>query len=213
MISYRFYPSLLNVFARYVRGGNLSAQELIDTINRVPTPTTAAQERGISFEDAIVKGTDEDRFDPEIVKKVRKLLPRPIVDTQVYCQWQIDDVLFYGYVDVIGKYKAVDLKTTGSYQKDRYVFNHQNLYLHALKRKGIKLMEYVITEFQPGGQTEVYVESYSLTHPIDKQLEEIRLFKAFLDEHRPLITDTKIFVASGEDPDAQRSRPGGPVAR
>ncbi|GAB3560492.1 PD-(D/E)XK nuclease family protein [Spirosoma fluminis] len=199
MINYRFYPSLLNVFSRYVRGGNLSAQELIDSINRVPTPTTQAQERGISFEEAIVKGTDEDRFDPEIIKKVRKLLPRPIVDTQVYCQWQIDDVLFYGYVDLIGKFKAVDLKTTATYQKDRYLFNHQNLYLHALKRKGIKLMEYVITDFQ-----DVYVESYSLTHPIDKQLEEIRLFKAFLDEHRALITDKKIFAGKDEDLDARR---------
>lgn len=201
MINYRFYPSLLNVFSRYIRGGNLSAQELIDSINRVPTPTTAAQERGTSFEEAIVKGTDEARFDPEIIKRVRKLLPRPIVDTQVYCQWQIDDVLFYGYVDLIGKFKAVDLKTTASYQPGRYVHNHQNLYLHALKRKGIKLMEYVITDFN-----DVYVESYALTHPIDKQLEEIRLFKAFLEEHRSLITDKKIFVGAGEDPNA--ARPG-----
>ena len=199
MISYRFYPSLLNVFSRYIRGGNLSAQELIDSINRVPTPSTAAQERGISFEEAIVKGTDEDRFNVQIIQKVRKLLPRPIVDTQVYCQWEIDDVLFYGYVDLIGKFKAVDLKTTGSYQPGRYLHNHQNLYLHALKRKGIKLMEYVITDF-----TDVYVESYSLTHPIDKQLEEIRLFKAFLEEHRPLITDKKIFVTPGDEADARR---------
>ncbi|MVM32959.1 hypothetical protein GO755_23160 [Spirosoma sp. HMF4905] len=199
MINYRFYPSLLNVFSRYLAGGNLSAQELINSINRVPTPTTAAQERGISFEEAIVKGTNEDRFDAEIVKKVRKLLPRPIVDTQVYCQWELDDVLFYGYVDLIGKFKAVDLKTTASYQPGRYVHNHQNLYLHALKRKGIKLMEYVITDF-----SDVYVESYTLTHPIDKQLEEIRLFKTFLEEHRPLITDKKIFVAPGEDTDARR---------
>ncbi len=177
----------------------MPVQALIDSINRVPTPTTVAQERGVSFEEAIVKGTDENRFDPEIIKKVRKLLPRPIVDTQVFCQWEIEDVLFYGYVDLIGKFKAVDLKTTGSYQKDRYLFNHQNLYLHALKRKGIKLMEYVITDF-----TDVYVESYALTHPIDRQLEEIRLFKAFLEEHRPLITDKKIFVAPGEDADARR---------
>ncbi len=199
MINYRFYPSLLNVFSRYLRGGNLSAQELIDSINRVPTPTTAAQERGISFEDAIVKGTDEARFDPEIIRKVRKLLPRPIVDTQVYCQWEIEDVLFYGYVDLIGKFKAVDLKTTASYQPGRYLHNHQNLYLHALKRKGIKLMEYVITDFE-----DVYVESYALTHPIDRQLEEIRLLKAFLEEHRSLITDQKIFVAPGEDASAKR---------
>ena len=161
-IQYRFYPSLLNTFSRYMQGGNLSVQQLIDSINRVPTPTTAAQERGTSFEEAVVKGTDEERFNPDIIKRVRKLLPRPIVDTQVYCQLEIEDVLFYGYVDLIGSFKAVDLKTTGSYQPGRFVHNHQNLYLHALKRKGIKLMEYVITDFN-----DVYVESYSLTHPID----------------------------------------------
>lgn len=191
MINYRVYPTLLNTFSWYLRGGNISEQEMIAMINRVPTPTTAAQERGISFEEAVVKGTDEARFDPDILIKVRKLLPRPIVDVQVYCQWEIEDVLFYGYVDLIGKYKAVDLKTTASYQKDRYVNNHQNLYLHALKRKGIRLMEYVITDF-----TDVYVESYALTHPIDRQLEEIRQFKQFLEQNRALITDKKIFVSA-----------------
>jgi hypothetical protein len=152
-------------------------------------PATEAQQRGVSFEETLIKGTGEDRFDPAILAKVRKLLPRPIVETQVYCQWQIDDVLFYGYVDLIGKYKAVDIKTTGSYQPGRYTFNHQNLYLHALRKRGIKLMEYLITDFE-----EVYVESYALTHPIDRQLEEIRLFKQFINEHREQITDTKIIA-------------------
>lgn len=195
-IQYRLYPSLLNNFARYVRSGNLSVQELLDSINRVPTLTTAVQQRGISFEDAVVKGEGEEQFDAETLRKVRKLLPRPIVETQVYCQWEIDDVLFYGYVDLIGTFKAVDIKTTASYRPGRFVDNHQNLYLHALKRRGIKLMEYVIAEFQSDGRTEVHVESYALTHPIEKQLEEIRLFKAFLEEHRALITDPKIFAGA-----------------
>ena len=186
-INYRFYPTLLNTFSRYLHGGNLSEQALLDAINRVSQPTTAAQQRGTSFEETLIKGVDEERFDPEILKKVRKLLPRPIVETQVYCQWQIGDVLFYGYVDLIGKYKAVDIKTTSSYQPGRFLFNHQNLYLHALKSKGIKLMEYLITDF-----TDVYVESYPLTHPIDRQLEEIQQFKAFIDANRALITDKKI---------------------
>ena len=206
MIHYRFYPSLLNTFSRYLRGGNFSEQDLLDSINRVPTLSTAAQQRGVSFEDAVVKGTDETRFDPDLLQKVRKLLPRPIVETQVYCQWEIDDVLFYGYVDLIGKFKAVDIKTTGSYQKDRFLFNHQNLYLHALKRRGIKLMEYVITEFRPDGTTDVHLESYSLLHPIEKQLEEIRLFKAFLEDNRTKITDPKIFVADGQDVNPGRRR-------
>jgi hypothetical protein len=189
MIRYRFYPTLLNTFSWYLRGGNLTEQQVLDAINRVPTPTTEAQQRGISFEETLIKGTDEDRFDFAILQKARKLLPRPIVETQVYCQWEIEDVLFYGYVDLIGKYKAVDIKTTGSYQPGRYAANHQNLYLHALKKRGIKLMEYVITDFK-----DVYVESYALTHPIDRQLEEIRLFKQFIDERRDLITDQKIVV-------------------
>ncbi len=189
--TYRFYPTLLNVFSRFLNGGNLTEQQVLDAINRVPSPTTQAQQRGISFEETLIKGTGEEQFDAEILRKMRKLLPRPIVDTQVYCQWQIDDVLFYGYVDLIGKYKAVDIKTTGSYQAGRYLFNHQNLYLHALKRQGIKLIEYLITDF-----TDVYVESYALTHPIDKQLEEIRLFKAFIENHRDQITDKKIVAAT-----------------
>lgn len=193
-IQYRVYPSLLNTFAWYLRGGNLSVGELLDSINRVPAPTTAVQQRGVSFEDAVVKGEGEEQFDAGLLAKVRKLLPRPIVETQVYCQWEIEDVLFYGYVDLIGTFKAVDLKTTASYRPGRFADNHQNLYLHALKRRGIKLMEYVIAEFRPDGTAEVHVESYSLTHPIDKQLEEIRLFKAFLEEHRDLITDPKIFI-------------------
>jgi hypothetical protein len=188
-IRYRFYPTLLNAFSRYQRGGNLSAQDLLAMINRVPTVTTDAQERGISFEAAVIKGENAERFDPAILAKVKKLLPRPIVDVQVYCQWEIGDVLFYGYVDLIGSYKAVDIKTTGSYQPGRFADNHQNLYLHALKRRGIKLMEYVITDFR-----DVYVESYPLTHSIERQLTEIEQFKAFLDEHRAEVTDQKIFV-------------------
>ena len=188
---YRFYPTLLNTFSRFLNGGNINEQQLLDAINRVPSPTTQAQQRGTSFEETLIKGTGEEEFDAVILQKMRKLLPRPIVDTQVYCQWQIDDVLFYGYVDLIGKYKAVDIKTTGSYQPGRYLFNHQNLYLHALKRHGIKLMEYLITDF-----TDVYVESYALTHSIDRQLEEIRLFKAFINEHQEQITDKKIRVNS-----------------
>ncbi|RRB04922.1 hypothetical protein [Larkinella rosea] len=189
MIKYRFYPTLLNTFSRYLSGGNFTMQQLLDTINRVQGPATVAQERGVRFEDAVIKGEEEERFNPDILEKFRRHLPRPIVETQVYCQYEIDDVLFYGYVDLIGKFKAVDIKTTASYQHPRFAFNHQNLYLHALKKRGIRLMEYLITDFK-----EVYVESYSLTHPIEKQLEEIRLFKQFLEEHRELISDPKIFV-------------------
>ena len=59
-------------------------------------PQTRAQAKGVSFEEAVIKGTDEDFFDPEVLRKARALLPRPMTETQVYCQYQLGDVLLYG---------------------------------------------------------------------------------------------------------------------
>ena len=101
-IQYRIYPTLLNTFARFQQG-YLTEQELLDRINRVPIPQTQAQAKGVSFEEAVIKGTDEDFFNPEVLRKARALLPRPMTETQVYCQYQLGDVLLYGYVDVVGK--------------------------------------------------------------------------------------------------------------
>jgi hypothetical protein len=186
-IHYRFYPTLLNTFALFQKGF-LSEQELLDRINRVPTPQTPAQARGVSFEEAVIKGTDEAHFDAEILRKARALLPRPMVDTQVYCQYQLNDVLLYGYVDVIGRTLAVDLKTTARYVPGRFATNHQNFYLPALRPKGIRTLRYVITDFK-----EVYQEEYGLQTDFSAQEEQVRLFCAFLEAHRPTISDPKIF--------------------
>ncbi len=186
-IQYRFYPTLLNTFVRFQKG-YLSEQELLDRINRVPIPQTQAQARGVSFEEAVVKGTDEAYFDPEILRKTRAMLPRPMVATQVYCQYQLDDVLVYGYVDVIGRTVAVDLKTTSRYSPGRFEKDHQNFYLRALRPKGIRTLRYVITDFR-----EVYQENYDLNTDFTTQEKQIRLFCAFLEAHREVISDEKIF--------------------
>ncbi|HEV7347464.1 hypothetical protein [Telluribacter sp.] len=188
MIRYRFYPTLLNTFARYQRG-YLPEQELLDRINRVPIPQTEAQARGVSFEEAVIKGTDEEYFNEEVLRKARALLPRPMVATQVYCQYELDDVLLYGYVDVIGRTLAVDLKTTGSYSPGRFVYNHQNFYLLALRPKGIRTLRYVITDFR-----EVYQEEYDLNMDFSQQEQQIKAFCDFLETHRALISDKKVFV-------------------
>lgn len=186
-IKYRIYPSLLNCYDRYLRG-KLGGEELIDRVNRVPVPQTIAQARGVSFEDAVIKGTGEELYDPEILRKVRALLPRPMVKTQVYCEYQLGDVLFYGYVDVIGKMLAVDIKTTSLYIPDCFAQSHQNLYLPALKSKGIRSLRYVITDFE-----EVYQEEYSQSVDLTYQEEQIKSFCGFLEEHRKRITDLRIF--------------------
>lgn len=187
-ISYRFYPSLLNTYSRFLQG-KLSEQELLDRINRVPIPQTGAQKRGVSFEDAVLKGIGEEYFDIEMLQAVRQRLPKPILKTQVYCQYQIDDTLIYGFVDVLGKKEAVDLKTTSHYKPDRFQQDHQNFYLPALYARGVHQMRYLITDFK-----QVYEEIYPANTDFSGQLEELYTFKNFLDEHREFITDAKIFV-------------------
>jgi hypothetical protein len=180
-IRYRLYPTLLNCFARFV-SGKLTEQELLDRINRVPIPQTEAQAMGVAFEEAVVKGTNEERYDSELLSKVRALLPRPMVATQVFCQYQLGNALIYGYVDVIGRSLAVDIKTTNKYQESRYLADHQNFYLPALKSKGIRSLRYVITDFR-----DVYQEEYNQGTDFSIQEKELSAFGEFLEANRPLI--------------------------
>lgn len=186
-IRYRLYPTLLNCYARF-EAGKLPQQELLDRINRVPVPQTLAQAKGVSFEEAVIKGTNEEQYDPELVSEVRALLPRPMVATQVFCQYQLGNALIYGYVDVIGRSLAVDIKTTGNYQESRYLADHQNFYLPALKSKGIRNLRYVITDFQ-----NVYQEEYGLSTDFSTQESQLISFCDFLESNRPLIYNAKVF--------------------
>jgi len=186
-VKYRLYPTLLNLFDRY-QNGKLIEDAFIDRINRVPIPQTEAQAKGSSFEEAVIKGTNEELYDPVILQKVRSLLPRPMMKTQVYCEYQFDDILFYGYVDVIGKTLAVDIKTTSQYMPDCFANSHQNFYLPALKSRGIKSLRYVITDF-----ADVYQENYDQSVNLSFQEAQIKSFCDFLEEYRGRITDKRIF--------------------
>lgn len=187
-VKYKLYPSLLGCFDRFERG-YIGEQELLDRINRVPIPQTDAQSRGVSFEDAVIKGIGEESFDPEILSKVRSYLPRPMLKTQVYCEYQLNDSLIYGYVDVIGKMLAVDIKTTGKYREGCFAKSHQNFYLPALRTKGIRSLRYVITDFQ-----DVYLEEYDQLADLTYQEAQIARFCTFLETSRNRITDLRIFA-------------------
>jgi hypothetical protein len=186
-VHYRLYPTLLNLFDRF-RKGYITDAELLDRINRVPVPQTLAQARGASFEEAVIKGTNEEEFDPEILQKTRQLLPRPMLKTQVYCEFQLDNVLLYGYVDLIGTIMAVDIKTTSQYHPGCFAQSHQNFYLPALRAKGIRTLRYVITDFK-----EVYHEDYQQCIDFSYQHQQINDFCVFLENHREKITDRRVF--------------------
>jgi hypothetical protein len=192
---YRIYPTLLNSFAYYEARtldsqGNIlvDTQEMINRINRVKRPTTQAQQKGIDFEKAVVTGENEDSFNEGVIEKARELLPLKY-KTQFYCETQYKDCKIYGYVDLVGGDRAVDLKSTRYYEPDRFALNHQNLYLLALSKWGVKTLDYVITDFKEVYQETYHIDSYDFT-PLYQQIDN---FVDFLNQHRKMIRDKKIF--------------------
>lgn len=108
---------------------------------------------------------------------------------QVYCESLIDEVLFYGFVDVLGHTMAVDLKSTATYTAHRFAEDHQNLYLPALCKRSVNTLRYIITDF-----SDVYTEEYSLDSDFSLQYRQIKAFTDFLETRRERITDRRIFV-------------------
>ena len=195
MTHYRIYPTLLNTFSLYLHEAKntegqlyVSFEELINRINRVYKPPTEAQQRGVSFEDALLKGEEEEAFPASILAQMRAKLPHRF-KTQFYTSVVVRDVELYGFVDVVAGNRAIDIKTTSSYQPDKFLHNHQNLYLLGLKRWNIKQLDYLITDFQ-----EVYTEMYHYdTYDFEPLLNELFQFVDFLETNRERITDKKIF--------------------
>ena len=192
---YRIYPTLLNSFAYYESRtldsqGNIlvDTQEMINRINRVKRPTTQAQQKGIDFEKAVVTGENENDFKEGIIEKARELLP-PKYKTQFYCETQYKQCKIYGYVDLVGGDRAVDLKSTRRYERNRFILNHQNLYLLGLSKWGVKTLDYVITDFEEVYTETYHIDSYDFT-PLYQQIDN---FVDFLNQHRRMIRDKKIF--------------------
>ncbi len=198
---YRLYPTLLNSFSLYLNqvkdsSGKLLVDEieLIERINKVKKPATAAQTTGINFEKAVLLGENEELFDEKIIEKARNLIPQKF-KTQVYLESRYKNTQIYGFVDGVGENIAFDLKSTQSYSSGRFAKNHQNLYLLGLQSFGIKQLDYVITDFK-----EVYLESYHLDdYDFEPLYNEILSFVDFLNKNRKFIRNKKIFDSKSVD--------------
>ena len=198
---YRIYPTLLNSFALYESQitdsqGRIMVDsgEMINRINRVKRPTTQAQQKGIDFEKAVVTGENEESFKESVIEKARELLPAKY-KTQFYCETQYKQCKIYGYVDLVGGSRAVDLKSTRRYEPNRFALNHQNLYLLGLSKWGVKTLDYVITDFEEIYQETYHIDSYDFT-PLYQQIDN---FVDFLNQHRRMIRDKKIFLDKKTD--------------
>ena len=191
-IKYRLYPTLLNEFGKYLSSPTLEMRtQLLNRINRVrdfDDDTLRRMIKGSNFEDAVLKNKPHG-FVIEIVEKVRQLLPVVRV-AQMPVKFVHQNIQFYGFADVVGEGKVIDIKTTSSYKANKFRNNFQNLYMYALKDKGCTSMEYIIYDFK-----KIHIETYLLeTYDFNPMLHHMELFAEFLEENRSYISDKKIFV-------------------
>lgn len=191
-IKYRLYPTLLNEFGKYLSSPTLEMRtQLLNRINRIrdfDDDTLKRMKKGSNFEDAVLKNKSHG-FDNQIVERVRQLLPVVRI-AQMPIKFVYQNIQFYGFADVVGEGKVIDIKTTSSYKANKFQNNFQNLYMYALKDKGCTSMEYIIYDFK-----EIHIETYLLeTFDFNPMLHHMELFAEFLEENRSYISDKKIFV-------------------
>lgn len=191
-IKYRLYPTLLNEFGKYLRSPSLEMRtQLLNRINRIrdfDDATLKRTKKGSNFEDAVLKNKPH-AFENQIVEKARNMLPTSRVE-QMPIKFTHQNIQFYGFADVVGEGKVIDIKTTSSYKTNKFQNNFQNLYMYALKDRGCSSMEYIIYDFK-----EIHIETYPLaTYDFGAMLHHMELFTEFLEDNRQFITDKKIFV-------------------
>lgn len=209
-VKYQIYPTLLDSFYWYKRGYN-EKQELIDKINRVKSEMPEAARKGIAFEAVInmllksnnhpllmdseyYKG-DGFIFGAEIVNKIAAKLinaKKQQEYIQANVQTPVGAIKVYGFIDYSYDDMLVDLKTTGSYKKDKYAINNQHKcypLLAQLNGKNITKFNYLVTDF-----SRMYIEPYVHTKAMrDEFIFNLVEFTEFLEANREIITDKKIF--------------------
>lgn len=207
---YALFPTLIDSFYWYKRGYN-EKQELIDKINRVKTEMPEAAKKGVEFEGVIntlLKGkchpllmdveyyqTENFVFKTEIVNRIAQKLinaEKQQEYIEAIVQTTVGGIKVYGFIDYSYPDMFVDLKTTGSYKKDKYKINNQHKcypLLAQINGRDIKKFNYLVTDFQ-----QMYIEPYNHNSSMtDEFIFNLVEFTEFLEVHRGLITDKKIF--------------------
>ncbi|SOE20626.1 hypothetical protein SAMN06298216_1111 [Spirosomataceae bacterium TFI 002] len=188
--TFHFYPTLLNEYERFAKNpSEENKDKLFNRINRIPEsdPAVLAKfKRGISFEDAVLKNKDS-KFPPELIAKAQEQLPQSF-KSQKFIEFVHDNIQFYGYADVVGESRVIDLKSTANHRPGRHDHNFQNLYLYALKDFGFKCMEYHICDGE-----NLYLEKYDIdTYDFEYLLDQMKNFSIFIEENENMVKDKKI---------------------
>ena len=191
-IKYKVYPTLLNAYQAYLNNPSSDAKnKLLNRINRIndfDADTLQRFRKGSSFEDAVLKNVSHD-FEVKKVLEMRAMLPQNYVSQQLI-KFNHKNIQFYGYADVVGDNKIIDIKTTSRYSGAKFERNFQNLYLYGLKDMAFTEMSYFVYDFK-----EIHVETYAIdTFDFAAMLQKMEDFALFLEANKSLITDEKIFV-------------------
>lgn len=194
--------------------------DLIDRINRVPFDSEPA-DKGTAFNEiidclienrkseqmelvsfpskGIIQATYKERtfaFPLSLCKEfaeyfkgaICQLLVEGILDTHY------GPVLLYGYIDELMPMSVHDIKTTGKYSAFKFKDHWQHIvYPFCLMQSGnhVTHFEYNVTDFK-----EIFTELYVFQPERDIPIltKHVEAFIEFLEYHRDLITDKKIFA-------------------
>ncbi len=182
-------------------------QDLINKINRVPFSSEAA-DKGTAFGEIVDmvahkgfnlgekvshKGFD---FKKEIVEQIAEEIKgaAPQVLCKGFLQTPCGEVFLYGYIDELLPMHCVDVKTTASYDTGKYLKNWQHIVYPFCLYQTTSVeypFTYLVTDFQ-----RIYIESYQFNFERDVALLKyfVEDFITFIEQHKHLITDTKIFT-------------------
>lgn len=134
-------------------------------------------------------------FQSEIVLKIAKKLQHAVKQQEyieAIVQTPIGGIKVYGFIDYTYTDMFVDLKTTGSYKKDKYKINNQHKcypLLAQINGRNVSKFNYLITDF-----SRMYIEPYEYNSGLtDEFIFNLVEFTEFLEVNRGLITDKKIF--------------------
>lgn len=210
---YKFYPTLIDEFQYYL-DNEVDEKKLLDKINRVPFVSEAA-EKGKAFNEVLdiwikekeshsfqdIARTDflikENGFSVELFNTLTERLYGAV--PQHFCKRQIETkyglVEHYGFIDYVLFTKAIDVKTTKSYELGKYKDSWQRvIYPWCLIGEGlfVEEFEFLVTDFE-----HVYSEPYPVPEPFAlngavKDMSE--RFIEYLESRRDRITDKKIFA-------------------
>ena len=174
-------PSLYNSWRYWMDSDGEDKTEILDTLNKVEKPKSAAMQAGIDFENDIRKVCEGGTTDDDCVMEVANIVRGGMWQQRL--SRELGGDLVYGIADVIRRDTIYDIKRVNQYELGKYEESIQHLiYLYAGE---IPNFDYLISDSHS-----VYVETY---HWESKSLDLLKARIADLKDF--LLSDNELSLA------------------